>query len=154
MPDRRAVVAEARRWIGTPWVPAGSERGVGANCLGFLAGVARNLGLNDLADAFVPYRGHAVPPTPKALLLGLRRHLRPVAPARALPGDLLLFDLGAGLRHVALLSAPDTIVHAHEGQGRVVEQRLVWAPHSAYRIPGVEQWRHWRSVSAVRWPAA
>ncbi len=138
MPDRHAVVAEARRWIGTPWVPAGSERGAGANCLGFLAGVARNVGLKDLAEAFLPYRGHAAPPAPKALLLGLRQHLRPVAPMRALPGDLLLVDLGAGLRHVALLSAIDVIVHAHQDQGRVVEQRLVWAPHSAYRIPGVD----------------
>ena len=137
MPDKRAVVSEARRWIGTPWTPAGSELGVGANCLGFLAGVARNLGLRDLAEAFMPYRGHATPPAPKALLLGLRRHLRRVPAAEALPGDLLLFDLGAGLRHVAMLSAPGTVVHAHQGQGRVVEQRLVWAPHSAYRIPGV-----------------
>ncbi len=131
-------MAEARRWIGTPWVPAGSQRGVGANCLGFLAGVARNLGMRDLAEAFMPYRGHAAPPAPKTLLLGLRRHLRRCPLAEALPGDLLLFDLGSGLRHVALLSAPGTVVHAHQVQGKVVEQRLVWAPHSAYRIPGIE----------------
>ena len=137
MPARQDLVAEARRWIGTPWAPAGAERGVGANCLGFLAGVARNVGLDELAAAFVPYRGHAAPPAPKTLLLGLRRHLqgRPVAGADA--GDLLLFDLGAGLRHVALISAPGTIIHAHQLQGRVVEQRLVWPAHSAYRIPGV-----------------
>jgi NlpC/P60 family putative phage cell wall peptidase len=138
MPDRRDIVIEARRWIGTPWVPAGSELGVGANCLGFMAGVARNLGLSDLAEAFMPYRGHAAPPAPKTLLLGLRRHLRRCPLAAALPGDVLLFDLGAGLRHVALLSMPGTIVHAHQAQGKVVEQRLVWAPHSAYRIPGLD----------------
>ena len=138
MPARRDIVIEARRWIGTPWVPAGSELGVGANCLGLMAGVARNLGLRGLAEAFMPYRGHAVPPAPKTLLLGLRRHLRRRPLADALPGDLLLFDLGAGLRHVALLSTPGTIVHAHQAQGKVVEQRLVWAPHSAYRIPGLD----------------
>lgn len=137
MPARSDLVIEARRWIGTPWVPAGSERGVGANCLGFLAGAARNLGLSGLAGAFMPYRGHAAPPASKTLLLGLRRHLRRWPLAAAAPGDLLLFDLGAGLRHVALLSAHDTIVHAHQVQGKVVEQRLVWAPHSAYRIPGL-----------------
>ena len=137
MPARAALVAEARRWIGTPWAPAGSERGVGANCLGFLAGVARELGLHDLAAAFAPYRGHAAPPTLKALLLGLRRHLERVPRAAARPGDVLLFDLGAGLRHVALLSGPETILHAHQAQGRVLEQRLVWPVHSAYRIPGL-----------------
>ena len=135
MPDRDDLIAEARRWIGTPWVPAGAERGVGANCLGFLAGVARNLGFEELAAAFAPYRGHGAPPALKSLLLGLRRHLERVPLAAARPGDVLLFDLGAGLRHVALLSAPATILHAHQTQGRVVEQRLVWPVHSAYRIP-------------------
>ena len=137
MPARAEVIAEARRWIGTPWVPAGAERGVGANCLGLLAGVARNVGLEALAAAFAPYRGHGAPPALKTLLLGLRRHLEPVPRAAARPGDILLFDLGAGLRHVALLSAPGTVLHAHQAQGRVVEQRLVWPVHSAYRIPGL-----------------
>ena len=135
MPDRREIVNAARRWIGTPWVPAGSACGVGANCLGFLAGVARDTGLHELAAAFAPYRGYAVPPQPRSLLLGLRRHL--IRTERAAPGDVLLFDLGAGLRHVALLSAPATIIHAHQAQGRVVEQGLPWPMHSAYRIPGV-----------------
>lgn len=138
MPARDQLIAEARRWIGTPWNPAGSERGVGVNCLGFLAGVARDLGLDGLAAAFAPYGGHAVPPAPKTLLLGLRRHLVRVAVPAAQPGDIMLFDLGAGLRHVALLSGPGTILHAHQTQGRVVEQRLVWPVHSAYRIPGLD----------------
>ena len=135
MPDRSEIVCSARRWIGTPWVPAGSTRGVGANCLGFLAGVARDAGLHELAATFTPYRGYAAPPQSKSLLLGLRRHL--IRTEQAMPGDVLLFDLGAGLRHVALLSAPATIIHAHQAQGRVVEQGLPWLMHSAYRIPGV-----------------
>ena len=137
MPDRRDLVTEARRWIGTPWTPAGAERGVGANCLGFLAGAARDAGLDALAAAFAPYRGYALPPKPKALLLGLRRHLGRVPVMAAVPGDILLFDLGAGLRHVALLSGPGTILHAHQAQGRVVEQGQPWPAHSAYRIPGL-----------------
>lgn len=133
---RAAIVAEARSWIGTPWAPSGAVKGVGANCLGFLAGVARELGLTDLVAAFAPYGGYALPPEPRALLRGLRRHLARVALSEARPGDILLFDLGEGLRHVGLLSAPGTIVHAHRSKGRVVEQRLVWTPHSAYRISG------------------
>lgn len=138
MPDRAALIAEARSWIGTPWVPAGDCKGVGANCLGFLAGAAREIGLTELADAFEPYRGFALPPEPRALLLGLRRHLQPLAPAQAGPGDVLLFDLGEGLRHVALMSAPDTIIHAHRSKGAVVEHRLVWRPRGAYRIAGLD----------------
>ena len=133
--SRAAVIAEARSWIGTPWVASGAEKGVGANCLGFLAGVADNVGLGRLSAAFAPYRGYALPPAPTALLLGLRRHLVKLAPGRALAADVLLFDLGDGLRHVALLTAPGAIIHAHQSKGRVVEQRLVWTAHSAYRIP-------------------
>lgn len=137
MPARHDVVAEARSWIGTPWVASGAAKGVGANCLGFLAGVARNVGLVCVADAFAPYGGFALPPQPTALLCGLRRHLERARLSRVEPADLLLFDLGDGLRHVAMLSAPETIIHAYQSKGRVVENRLIWAVHSAYRIPGL-----------------
>ena len=138
MPGRDRLIAGARAWVGTPWAPAGTAKGVGANCLGFLAGAARDAGLFELAHAAAPHLGYATPPDAAALLRGLRRHLRPVPCDRARPGDLLLFDLGAGLRHVALLSAPGTIIHAHQSKGRVVEHRLTWSPHSAYRIPGLD----------------
>jgi NlpC/P60 family putative phage cell wall peptidase len=138
MPDRQDVIAEARSWIGTPWVASGAAKGVGANCLGFLAGVARNVGLDTLADAFVPYGGFALPPQPAALLRGMRRHLARTPWPQARPADLLLFDLGDGLRHVALLTAPRTIIHATQSKGRVVEHRLIWSVHSAYRIPGLD----------------
>jgi len=137
MPARCDVVAEARSWIGTPWVASGAAKGVGANCLGFLAGVARNVGLASLADGFAPYGGYALPPHPMALLCGLRRHLEPMPWPQAVPADLLLFDLGDGLRHVAMLTAPETIIHAFQSKGRVVENRLIWSVHSAYRIPGI-----------------
>ena len=138
MPDRRAVIAEARSWIGTPWVASGAAKGIGANCLGFLAGVAGNVGLNALADAFVPYGGFAVPPQPTALLRGLCRHLQRTSWRQARPADLLLFDLGDGLRHVAMLTTQESIIHAYQSKGGVVEHRLIWAAHSAYRIPGLD----------------
>jgi NlpC/P60 family putative phage cell wall peptidase len=138
MPARKDVIAEARSWIGTPWVASGAAKGVGANCLGFLAGVARNVGLGTLADAFVPYGGFALPPKPADLLRGLRRHLVRAPGAQARPADLLLFDLGDGLRHVAMLTAPQTIIHAYQSKGRVVEHRMIWTAHSAYRIPGLD----------------
>lgn len=131
-------MAVARAWIGTPWAPIGSRKGVGANCVGFLAGVAREAGLVELAEIFCPYAGYAVPPQPLTLLLALRRHLQPTPPREALPADLLLFDLGAGLRHVALVSGRDAVIHAHQTKGRVVEHRLLWRPHSAYRLGGLD----------------
>ena len=137
MPARRDVLTEARSWIGTPWVASGAVKGVGANCLGFLAGVARNVGLDTLVEAFAPYDGFALPPHPTALLCGLRRHLERTPVWQAAPADLLLFDLGDGLRHVAMLTGAEAIIHAFQSKGRVVENRLIWPVHSAYRIPGI-----------------
>ncbi|MFZ1680734.1 MAG: peptidase P60, partial [Rhizobiaceae bacterium] len=37
-PYRRIVVAEAERWIGTPYRHQGSTRGVGCDCLGLVLG--------------------------------------------------------------------------------------------------------------------
>jgi len=40
---RAAVVAEARRWIGTPYRHQATVRGAGADCLGLVRGVWRAL---------------------------------------------------------------------------------------------------------------
>ena len=40
---RAAVVAEARRWVGTPYRHQASVRGAGADCLGLVRGVWRAL---------------------------------------------------------------------------------------------------------------
>ena len=40
---REAIVSEARRWIGTPYRHQASLIGVGADCLGLVRGVWRNL---------------------------------------------------------------------------------------------------------------
>lgn len=136
MITRDEVVSEARTWLDTPWVASGAVKGTGCNCLGFLAGVARNCGLEGVWRAFRPHEGFALPPDASALLRGLRAHLMPVKPAEARPADVLLFNRG-GLRHVALMTDPGWIIHADQRKGRVVEHRMIWTPHSAYTVPGV-----------------
>lgn len=128
---RSGIIREARTWIGTPWLPSGARKGAGCNCLGFIVGVARNCGL-DLSEPFRNYEGYALPPKPLSLLRGLREQmLRTRNPE---PGDVLLFDLD-GLRHVAFLTEPGRIIHAHQSKGKVTEHRMIWRPHSAYRVP-------------------
>jgi NlpC/P60 family putative phage cell wall peptidase len=39
-----AILAEARRWIGTPYRHAASLRGIGCDCLGLVVGIRRALG--------------------------------------------------------------------------------------------------------------
>jgi NlpC/P60 family putative phage cell wall peptidase len=147
MPNRSDLIREARSWLGTPWRDSGAIKGVGCNCLGFLIGVARNCGLSDLGDLYKPYEGFAMPPDPLAMVRGIREHMVKIKIAR--PGDVLLFDLGAGPRHVALLTEPGMIIHAHQTKGKVVEQGLAglqrqtwgggsnWYPRGVYAFPGV-----------------
>ncbi len=134
-PFQAAVVAEARAWIGTPYVHQASVRGAGADCLGLVRGVWR---------AMVGAEPVAVPPyTPdwgegpgREVLMGVACDwLRPaVAPA---PGDVILFRMRAGsvAKHLGIATGPDRFVHAYTGHG-VVENALggPWARRVAGRF--------------------
>jgi cell wall-associated NlpC family hydrolase len=137
MVERSKVVAEARAWTGTPWRKAGAQKGVGSNCLGFIAGVTRECGLGALWALYEPYQGLAAPDAPRALLQALLGALRPVPVPSVRPADVLLFDFGGGMRHVGLVTDPGFMVHCHQTKGGVVEVRCLWKPRRAFSLPGV-----------------
>ncbi|MBL8560030.1 MAG: C40 family peptidase [Hyphomonadaceae bacterium] len=137
---RTRIVAEARAWIGTPYRHQASTRGAGADCLGLVRGVWRAvIGPEpETAPAYTPdwaERGGF-----ETLRDAAHRHLVPVVIAR--PGDVLLFRMHAGapMKHIAILSAPDHIIHAYWGRA-VVESALVpfWRTRLAatFAFPGV-----------------
>jgi NlpC/P60 family putative phage cell wall peptidase len=70
------------------------------------------------------------------------RHLLPVAPADVRPGDVLLFRWRREVpaKHLAILSAADAMVHAHDGAA-VSEVAFTpwWRRHLAYAFafPGL-----------------
>lgn len=55
----------------------------------------------------------------------------------AWPGDLLLFRLSQRQQHLAVATGKCTIVHAHAGLGRVVEQPVPadWPAPGVWRLP-------------------
>ncbi|MGX9846972.1 NlpC/P60 family protein [Limimaricola litoreus] len=120
------IVTEARGWIGTPYLHGASRRGAGCDCLGLVRGVWR---------ALAGAEPEPVPAYPRhearggeVLREAAARHLREIALAQAVPGDLLLFRLRAGApaRHLGLLAAHETgarFIHAYERHG-VVESPL------------------------------
>ena len=135
------MVVLARGWIGTPYAHQASCKGAGADCLGLLRGVWRELHGSE-PERPGPY-------TPdwsetdgvERLLPAARRHMREVKEARA--GDVLLFRLGRNVvKHVAIVSdatsGAEKIIHAYSGRG-VVESPLTpaWARRIAgrFRIP-------------------
>jgi NlpC/P60 family putative phage cell wall peptidase len=136
------VVAAAREWLGTPYLHQASLRGVGCDCLGLLRGVWRDLHGAE-PESVPPYAPDwAETGGRETLLEAASRHLMAVAPAARAPGDVLLFRWRAHLpaKHLAILSAPDLMIHAHDGAS-VAEVALGawWLRHLAavFRFPPI-----------------
>ncbi|WP_127090124.1 NlpC/P60 family protein [Aquabacter cavernae] len=114
---RAAIVAEARGWIGTPYLHRASVRGAGADCLGLVRGVWRAV-VGPEPEALAPYAPDwAEAGRAETLALTALRHMRAVPLEEAAPGDVLLFRFRAHLpaKHAAILSAPARMIHAYDG---------------------------------------
>ena len=111
------IVAEARLWIGTPYLHQASVLGCGCDCLGLVRGVWRGL------------YGHEPETTPdytadwgeakgeEHLLAAALRHFHPRDEGMIEAGELLLFrwQTGALVKHVGIATGQETMVHAHAG---------------------------------------
>jgi NlpC/P60 family putative phage cell wall peptidase len=121
-PFEARVVAEARGWIGTPYVHQASVRGAGADCLGLLRGVWRAVvgPEPEAMPAYTPDWGEAG--GRELLLAAARRWLVPHEVAR--PGDVLLFRMADGrvAKHLGICAGA-SFIHAYTGHG-VVESPL------------------------------
>jgi NlpC/P60 family putative phage cell wall peptidase len=133
--SREAVIAAARGWLGTPYRHQASEKGVGADCLGLVRGVWREVygGEPERAPPYTPdwaERGGM-----ETLRDAARRHLQELRLDHAGPGDVLLFRVEpqAPAKHAAILCAPDRLIHAYWGRS-VVETALTpwWRRRRAY----------------------
>lgn len=139
---RADIVRAARGWIGTPYHHQASLRGAGADCLGLVRGVWREVMGGEAEQPPAYTRDWAEASGEETMLAAARRHFAEIAIAAASPGDVLVFRLRAGLvaKHAAILVTPTTIVHAIEG-AKVAEVPLSpwWRRRiaSAFSFPGV-----------------
>ena len=142
--SRAAIVAEARRWLGTPYRHQASALGAGCDCLGLVRGVWRAV-CGGEPEAPPPYTPDWSDGGDELLRDAARRWFVEIAPADAAPADVLLFRMcaGAPMKHAAILVAPDRIIHAYWGRA-VVESRLTpfWRARltAAFSFPGVDEW--------------
>lgn len=122
-PYRRIVVAEAERWIGTPYRHQGSTRGVGCDCLGLVLGIARALGANVMP---VPAYGDDALAAGERLLAGARAQLREIPVASAGDSDILCLRWQAAMAasHLGVIAGAGRFIHAYQGIG-VVSSALV-----------------------------
>jgi NlpC/P60 family putative phage cell wall peptidase len=123
-----AVVAEARSWIGTPYMHQASNKGAGTDCLGLLRGVWRLI-LGAEPEAVPPYTDDwAEPSREEVLFRAAERWLAPKGLANAEIGDVLLFRMrqGSVAKHLGIQSVVGdsaAFVHAYTNHG-VVESPL------------------------------
>lgn len=128
--DLSATVA--RSWLGTPYRHQASVKGVGADCLGLVRGVWREV-VGEEPEALPPYRADwAETGGRETLLEGARRWLKPVPTKDMRAGDVLVFRMAAdaAAKHCAILSdcgAPEPrMIHAYWGRAVVESWMGVW----------------------------
>jgi NlpC/P60 family putative phage cell wall peptidase len=137
-PFQATIVAEARAWLGTPYVHQASLRGAGTDCLGLVRGVWRAVSGHEpeRPPAYTPDWGEAAG---QELLLAAA--LRWMVPSAAdAPGDVLLLRMreGAVAKHLGIatqVGRSPRFVHAYTGHG-VVESAFSapWARRLAGRF--------------------
>ena len=139
---RQEIVSAARLWLGTPYHHQASVRGVGTDCLGLVRGVWRDLFGTDAERPPAYSRDWAEATGHETLLGAATRHLTPVHPAAAQPGDVLVFRLRTGLvaKHTGLMATPSTFIHAMEGAPACEVPLTSWWRRriaGAFSFPGV-----------------
>jgi NlpC/P60 family putative phage cell wall peptidase len=139
---RADIVAEARAWIGTPYRHQASLKGIGCDCLGLVRGVWRAVVGEEPQPSPAYSRDWAEASGAETLAMAARAHLIEIDPAQFSPGDVLLFRYRERYpaKHAAIVSAPDMMIHAHDGAD-VAEVAIApwWRRRLAYafRFPGV-----------------
>ncbi len=142
MPTREALIKEALSWVGRPYKPSGAQEN-GANCLGCMVGILRNLGgLEDLVAEATPHVNYRRPVKSGELmrLLIASKHLVLIRPAKLEVGNLLLLRIQGEPQHLALLVEPRIVIHADAQRGRVIHHGLPddWVIAAEFRIKGIE----------------
>lgn len=141
----KAIVAEARRWIGTPYHHQARLHGVGVDCAGLIIGVAREL---DMVDPDFDVEGYARRPDGWSFLAWADAKMRRISRDQMQPGNCVVVRFSEHPQHIGFLGdyvhGGLSIIHALVGRG-VVETRLLLDDKmkfvAAYELPEVGAWR-------------
>jgi NlpC/P60 family putative phage cell wall peptidase len=133
--DGEAVVDAARRWLGTPYRHQGSLVGVGADCLGLLRGVWRDL-KGDEPEPVAPYTPDWAEVSAFDPLLGAAQRHFVQTNGELKAGRIVLFRWGPRsiAKHAGILTGSSGMIHAYSGSGVVISPLV---PAWRRRIAGV-----------------
>ena len=122
------IVATAREWIGTPYLHQASVRLAGADCLGLIRGVWREV-ISAEPESIPAYsQDWSEPSGREDLLAAAQRWLIQKDRDNEAPGDVLLFRMrsGAVAKHLGIaahVGSEASFIHAYSGHG-VIETSL------------------------------
>lgn len=129
--QRAAVVAEARRWLGTPYHHAADVLGAGCDCGMLIVRVFVDSGLLEPFDPRpYPRDWHLHRDEERYLGFVIDRAREVAAP---LPGDVVVFRHGRSFSHGGIVSdgEPIRLIHASWPARMVIEEDLVGSPFAA-----------------------
>jgi cell wall-associated NlpC family hydrolase len=127
-----AMIAAARKCIGTPFHHQGRKPGVGLDCIGSIVIALQAVGISvhDRTD-------YGRRPDGKSLITALEEHgAKAVQDIQA--GHILLFRYDHQPQHVALATGPDSMIHSFAPAGKVVETTI--GDYWKRRLVGVYRW--------------
>ncbi|MGH1465762.1 MAG: NlpC/P60 family protein [Cognatishimia sp.] len=138
-------MAEARRWIGTPYVHQSARQGAGTDCLGLIRGIWRCLYGQEPEQVPAYSRDWSEPESVERLWQAAQRHLLSKELRDAAPGDVLLFRMRSSrvAKHMGLqakIGAQASFIHAYSGHS-VLESPLSrpWARRIVARFAFPEE---------------
>lgn len=135
------VAAEALDWIDTPFRWGQSQKGVGCDCKGLVAGVARELGRPEAASFYAALADYRVDrPVPALVLLEGMSALFDLVDGME-PGDVLLLKHGGRPGHLAIHVGNGRVVHAYPAHHARVRERDLEVLFHKFELHSVWRWR-------------
>jgi cell wall-associated NlpC family hydrolase len=118
-PRRAIIVAEAERWLGTPYHHMGRVKGAGTDCLMLLAEVYEAAGVIPRVEVpFYPPDWH-LHRDAERYLDGVMGYAREIAGPPGI-GDVAIFRFGRCFAHGAIVTQWPRLIHAYVGAGVIL----------------------------------
>ncbi len=115
--QRAAVVAEAEKWLRTPWHHGARVLGAGVDCGQLLVAAYAGAGLVESFDTGPYPPDYMLHQSDELFLAMVQRWL--VETDRPLPGDVAIWKYGRCYSHGAIIKAWPIVVHAYRPEGSV-----------------------------------
>ena len=140
---RARVVAEARRWLGTPYHHMADLRGVGVDCAMILIRVYCDLGFAPAFDPRPYTRDWMLHRDEERYLGFLQGCAREVEAPEA--GDVIVFRVGRCFAHGGIVTraSPLTFLHAFAPAASVIEEEAHRNAQLADRLAGAKFFSLW-----------